>query len=419
MANIICPGDTLGVANALIDPAIDLDALFSQCPETCELAWVTNNPDLSGVGVCISYLIQASLVLLFQFPFVTFYYFSPSSRRRTLVGLFENFFKIYATFNVAFLLTTLIVHARAGGIIFGYELVFLLYLLQFIAVGVCAVTATPLIIKLLEVVIVGSKPDEFRWKFHGRKILVFGFVYLLNFGTAAYQTFRPTEKRSFETAYYVLAPHCPQFAAVAPPQRWTDWAWLAASLIMLLSILPVWILHSRMQSGRRLVSQKVIVGWLALLVAVGLAMSAMLGYVIFRLVDVRNRLGQVVVTSVDDDWGFGQLLALFVWIDPIVKTGHKLVKFGWHRLGPRHVREQSRAKRARMEEQEHWHNYPEYQPDVELTQGHTGWHHQAAGVGTLETPTMFWGTTRYSAVGEGKGPHDDQYQGHLMYGSWR
>ncbi|KAJ1329609.1 glycosyltransferase 2 family protein [Microdochium nivale] len=438
MADFKCPEDTLGVANALVDPAINLDALFDRCPDTCRLAWVTNNPDLSGVGVCISYLIQAALVLLFQFPFVAFYYLSSSSRRRILAGVFERFFKTYATFNVAFLLAALIVHARSSGIIFGYELVFLLYLLQFIAVGICAVTATPLVIRLLEILVVGAKPDEFRWRFSSKKIMVFSIVYLLNFGSAAYMTLRPADQRGFEAAYGVLAPRCSQFAGVAPPQRWMDWIWLAASLVMLLSILPVRVLSSWARSGgsrRRLVSRSVILTWLVLLVAVGLAMSAMLGYLVYRLADVRRRLGQVIEMSMDNDWGFGQLLALFVWVDPVVETGQKVGRFAWHRLGPRSVREKSRLKRSRMEEQdqaqeqEYWHNdndhdsdnYPHYQPDVELTQQqHSGW--QPVG-GMLTTPAVAWGTTGYSDVAEGKGAQEDQHkaqgQSHPMYGSWR
>lgn len=121
--------------------------------------------------MCLSYAIQAGLVLLFQFPFVVFYYYSPSTRRRVLVDMYEGFFKVYALFNVSFLVASLIVHVQPGRLIYGYEFVFLIYLLQSIAIGVCAVTATPLIIKLLEVFVAGNRPDEYRWQITRKKIV--------------------------------------------------------------------------------------------------------------------------------------------------------------------------------------------------------------------------------------------------------
>jgi len=363
--------------------------------------------------VCLSYAIQAGLVLLFQFPFVVFYYYSPSTRRRVLVDMYEGFFKVYALFNISFLIATLIVHVQPGGLIYGYEFVFLVYLLQAIAIGVCAVTATPLIIKLLEVFVVGDRPDEFRWQITPKKRLVFGLVYAVNFACAVYETFQPRSRTGFETQYPRIEPFCPQYAdAVPPARRWTNYIWLTTSVVMLLSIVPVRMLHRRVRGGKGVPKRKVVVAWLVLLVVLGVLMSAMLGYLMHRVITLRRRLEAVVETTPDDDWGFGQLLALFIWVDPILKMGQNLFKFAWHRLGPRDVREKSKASRERAEQREHLHNYmqqyPQYQPDVELAVQRPPTTGGGSGGGKLDTAAT-WNTAQYTIVTEAGGGYGYGY----------
>lgn len=254
---------------------------------------------------------------------------------------------------------------------------------------------------------------------------MFGLVYAINFACALYQTFQPRSQKGFETQYPRIEPFCPQFALAVPPaRRWTNFIWLSTSLVMLLSIVPVHMLHRRVRSGKGIVKRKVVVAWLAMLVVLGILMSAMLSYLMHRVITVRRRLDAVVESTADDDWGFGQLLALFIWVDPILKIGQSLFKFAWHRLGPRDVREKSKASRERAEQREHLHNYmqqcPQYQPEVELAVQRPPPAGGSSG-GKLDTAAT-WNTAQYTIVTEADGGYSYGHGGdpkqHPMTGSW-
>jgi len=76
--SLLPPSDLDGMANStcltgtsisdLLDKAdrnlLNLTATIASCPDICTLAWGQGNPDLSGIGVFISYIMQAILTFL-------------------------------------------------------------------------------------------------------------------------------------------------------------------------------------------------------------------------------------------------------------------------------------------------------------------------------------------------------------------
>ena len=67
MSNSTCAVDTVSIDDLLAQAAktgLNLTTTVTNCPEVCSLAWGNGNPDLSGIGVNISYIFQAVLSII-------------------------------------------------------------------------------------------------------------------------------------------------------------------------------------------------------------------------------------------------------------------------------------------------------------------------------------------------------------------
>ena len=115
------------------------------CPGICSLAWGSGNPDLSGIGVNISYIMQAVLALLCGPILALVYSFRnglrlDESTQDRLSDIFNNFIDISAAFNIPVAIAAAIRLRQYAPFFEQYFLLFLLgmQLCSFVNV-VCAV----------------------------------------------------------------------------------------------------------------------------------------------------------------------------------------------------------------------------------------------------------------------------------------
>ncbi|KZP16272.1 hypothetical protein FIBSPDRAFT_895156 [Athelia psychrophila] len=106
MANTSCAEAFPSISDLLnqADAGLNISAAVSNCSEICSIAWGAGDPDLSGIGLIICYIIQA-VVTLFSGPFFCIYYyrshkdFSPDKQRR-LGELHDTILDAIAQFSV-------------------------------------------------------------------------------------------------------------------------------------------------------------------------------------------------------------------------------------------------------------------------------------------------------------------------------
>ena len=104
MTNLTCSITSL---SDLLDKAdrnlLNLTTTVASCPGICSLAWGKGNPDLSGIGVMISYIMQGVLTFLCG-PVIGFLYHldsvSNEPTRRRLSEVTHLFLEISAGFNI-------------------------------------------------------------------------------------------------------------------------------------------------------------------------------------------------------------------------------------------------------------------------------------------------------------------------------
>ncbi|KAI1848269.1 hypothetical protein JX266_005982 [Neoarthrinium moseri] len=312
--NITCPVDYVELLNLLGDHPISGADVAAQCPDVCSIAWGEGNPDLSGIGAYTSYIIQTVFTLLFQMPFIVLYIWSLDKRRKALVHFYEVFVKTYALFNLSVLLASL-VRTTSSVVDSGYELVYVSYLVVFCSTGMLALSSTPVIIKLLEPLICAD--EDYTWPLAPAKLLLFAGVAVFNFTAASYRLFKPPSALSFRRLYPKLADMCQAYAAVHPPSEWIGYVWFASCVVLAGSCTVVYVSHLRRRRGRTL-PRAMVRAVVFSLVVLFLAIDALFLWLFARLRDCRGDLKTIMGPDFEDSrWGFGQVLALFLWIETI------------------------------------------------------------------------------------------------------
>lgn len=143
MANSSCSFSSINdVLAQAYKGQLNITTTVSSCPSICTLAWGSGNPDLSGIGANVSYIFQAVLTVIFG-PLFCLYYanrgkFSKDANE-TLEMLHDTFLDISAQFSIPVAIAAVIRFRQHAPF---YELEFLrsLTTMQFLSLLCTAVT---------------------------------------------------------------------------------------------------------------------------------------------------------------------------------------------------------------------------------------------------------------------------------------
>jgi len=309
---------------------LNITTLVSSCPDICTLAWGTGNPDLSGIGANISYIFQAILTFIFG-PFLCFTYifhkkFTKFANER-LEELQDTFLDVSAQFSIAVAIAAIIRSYQHPPY---YELAFLrsLTTVQFlsllataITIGVCkkrkdTLKKEPKSAPRITVIIIYS-------------IIEFGcYVGLLGrlrVSKASWATL--SELNEACKAYSHIVPwsvyipppplHLPHigsardyFGKKGAKFVWTIIGLCLAAIVCLFIVAVVLTLLA----GVLLSQEEIFVGPMSLAFSIGMLVA--------MVKMERTRYIMKVVTGVefqDNQWGFGQVIALFLWMPLVIQ----------------------------------------------------------------------------------------------------
>jgi len=128
---------------------LNVTTTIASCPSICSLAWGNGNPDLSGIGVNVSYIMQAILALLCGPILAVIYFFRNGLRldERTqdrLSEILNTFVDISAAFNIPVAIAAVIrLHQYAPF----FEQYFMLFL---VCMQLCSFVAVVCVVPLFE-----------------------------------------------------------------------------------------------------------------------------------------------------------------------------------------------------------------------------------------------------------------------------
>ncbi|KAJ6495002.1 hypothetical protein DFH09DRAFT_1205701 [Mycena vulgaris] len=323
---------------------LNITAYVAACPNICTLAWGTGNPDLSGIGANISYILQAILTFIFGPLFCLVYAFRErwnfsDETKKNLKSLQATFHDISAQFSIPVAVAAIIrSHQHAPF----YELAFLRSLmnLQFLSLLSSSVTAG-----------IFEKTPTLVEKRHDRlRIAILVLYGLLEFGLyvgligglrtsqSSWQTI--SELGEACTAYSRIEPwihsipapsvHLPHITVKEYFSPFSKNGWKFSFIII------GFILAGILALG---VACLILVGlWLALVSREARVLGPIsLAFAIGMLVEViqmeRTRNVMKAVTGAefqDNQWGFGQVIALFLWVPLCLQSLYNilLIVFG-------------------------------------------------------------------------------------------
>lgn len=326
MANPPC--DTFSTINQALAQAnadqLNITSFAAACPQVCTLAWGTGNPDLSGIGANISYILQAILTVVFGPVFC--YVYSHRERwqfsektNKSLQSLQEAFLDGSAQFGIPVAVAAVVRFRQHAPF---YELTFLrsLTTMQFLSLLASCVTAG---------IFEGEdgQPD-------GKRISLLIVYGLLNFGLymgligglvtsqASWQTLFDLGQAC--QAYSQLLPwikHIPSPGVNLPKlvtksdfsifgkKRWkfglTILGLIFAGIAALIIVGFVLYWLGRLLTSR---SEKYLG-----IISLGLAVGTLVEVV--QMERTRNIMKAVTGAEFQDNqWGFGQIISLFLWV---------------------------------------------------------------------------------------------------------
>ncbi|KDR76924.1 hypothetical protein GALMADRAFT_138962 [Galerina marginata CBS 339.88] len=324
MANATCSFSSINdVLAQAAKGQLNLTTTVSSCPAICSLAWGIGNPDLSGIGANASYIFQAALTFIFGPLFCLYYYnrgkFSEEANE-TLEALHDTFLDASAQFSIPVAIAAVIRFRQHAPF---YELAFLrsLTTMQFLSLLCTAVTA-----------------GIFEKRKSPQRIFIIVLYGVVNFGfymglIGGLRTSQAVWKRLTELsdackAYSHLLPWSAYIPAPNPhlglgniskaqtaiesffeiPVSASEWRIIGIIIGMVIAfVLSIFILIGlyRALKSRQLV----------FLAPVSLAFA--IGTLVVAAQMERTRDIMRIVSGQefqDDQWGFGQVIALFLWV---------------------------------------------------------------------------------------------------------
>ncbi|KDR77333.1 hypothetical protein GALMADRAFT_442853 [Galerina marginata CBS 339.88] len=299
---------------------LNITTTVNSCPGICTLAWGTGNPDLSGIGANVSYILQAVLTCIFGPLFCLVYGFRKrwnfSEKTNEILEMLQDaFLDVSAQFSIPVAVAAVIRFRQHAPF---YEIAFLrsLTTMQFLSLLSTTVTSG----------IFNERKDALRITvlvFYG--LLEFGFYMGLIGGLR-------TSKQSWETLTE-LSEACkaynhilPWFAYIPPPSLHLPhitakqyfnpfskqgagfaaiiFGFIVAGVIALL--IAIAILGGL---AAILISQEVkILGPISLAFTIGMLVE------VVQMEHTRDVMRAVTGPEFQDNqWGFGQVIALFLW----------------------------------------------------------------------------------------------------------
>jgi hypothetical protein len=331
MANPSCDAFT-SINDALTQAnmgQLNITAYVAACPNICTLAWGTGNPDLSGIGANISYILQAILTFIFGPVFCLIYAFRgrwnfSDETKENLKSLQATFHDISAQFSIPVAVAAVIrFHQHAPF----YELAFLrsLTTLQFLSLLSSSVTAG-IFERREQRTHIEKRNDRLR-------VAILVLYGLLEFGLymgligglrtseSSWQTI--SELGEACAAYSRIEPWIPHIPAASVhlphitvkqffspfSKDGLKFSWiiigfiLAGTLALLVAgyiLTGIWLV---------LVSREVfLLGPISLAFAIGMLVE------VVQMERTRNVMKAVTGAEFQDNqWGFGQVIALFLW----------------------------------------------------------------------------------------------------------
>ncbi|TFK64489.1 hypothetical protein BDN72DRAFT_901501 [Pluteus cervinus] len=283
----------------------NLTDLVQKCQNICGLVWGTGNPDLSGIGAEVSYIIQVIFVVIFG-PLFSFLYGlrgSPKdSSKSPLVKLHDAFVDSNAVFTISISIAALVRIKQDAPL---YELSFLLSLTSMQFLGLLTVIITSMVTNPRE------EQDETKKRI--RYLIMYS---LLDFGLyAAFLGLLQASQNSWASGRE-LGVVCQGYGTILPgftsgKPVYSTTAEVIGLLLAGLSIAIVAYLAKREFTTKKPLHLGIII------VSLGLTSGT-----IFFLVQMQHRRDVMKSLAgsdfVDNEWGFGQVLALFIWVSFLI-----------------------------------------------------------------------------------------------------
>lgn len=315
MANISCNAfSSIAELDALVTAGkLNVTAAVESCPGICTLTWGTGNPDLSGVGANLSYIVQTALTLICGPLLGPIYIFRKELRLRretkTQISTFQDSFTdISAQFSIPVAIAAFIRIFQQPSV---YELAFLQALVLSQATGLFATISTSFLIE-------GSRARE------PLRLNVIRLYFILQAGLTIIVTVAPgmlVSGNHADTATFSdLKTACRAFAQIFPAT-----ITFKTILIVYFIVLGVCILALLVIGIRRYFPKHVALhcNWIPSIplhwrkwfyLATSVALSALAIVMLVDMERIRHRMSKASGSQFQDNqWGFGQVVSLFLW----------------------------------------------------------------------------------------------------------
>ncbi|TFK64490.1 hypothetical protein BDN72DRAFT_861324 [Pluteus cervinus] len=313
----------------------NITELVQECQGICNLAWGNGNPDLSGIGANVSYIIQFLLVVIFGPIFVLFHGLKDRNddSESKFVELHKDFVNASAQFTIPITIATVVRIKQDASL---YEITFLQYLTSMQFLGLLAVHVAGGVVK---------KPGV-------KQITLMVLYSLLDFGLyMGLVGFLQTSKASW-TQIQELGSACIGYGKILPGYNYAKSAHLQAIASTTLDIFafprdePVEgfiIRRNAAEAGKKIelifglalagVAGVVALGftlfglymtftkkWHIPLGVISLGLTSGTLYFLVQMELTRGVMQSLTGTEfLDNQWGFGQVLSLLLWIPFLVQ----------------------------------------------------------------------------------------------------
>jgi hypothetical protein len=339
----VCPFSNINdVLTEAETGGLNITQIVQSCPNVCSLAWGTGNPDLSGIGVRapsvyqlhlltehvqaqLSYILQVALTIIFGPLFVAIFGLRKRLRlRRYTQEYFQqvqnSFLDVSAQFTIPVAVAAVVRLSQSPPF---FEISFLQSLTTMQFFGLLSTT-------LAAVVAMPKRLDI-------RRILVIFLYLIVDFGFfMGVMSFLRTSKASATTIQELVnackeyQPIAPGFIYPAPSQR-SGLSNLTLKEYDASKTKEDWIILGLVLAGiAALITACFIFKFLYRILKerhpgfLGVIVSGLSGGVIYEMVQLQGkRLFMKAVTGsnfVDNQWGFGQVIAIFLWIPLVIQV---------------------------------------------------------------------------------------------------
>ncbi|KZP20591.1 hypothetical protein FIBSPDRAFT_826925 [Athelia psychrophila] len=277
MANASCSSGFPSINDLLVQAEagqVNITTVVSTCQEICTMAWGAGNPDLSGIGLIICYVLQTVLAFLLGPLFCMFYFSFAGETQKNLEELHDTFLDTIAQFSIPVAVATVIrLHQNPPF----YEIDFMhsLATMQFLSL---LATALP------------------------------GLLPYVNWGADFRQSFKDAfnfkKMFDFKDMFKLDAKELAEFKAVL-----IIFGMIMAACVCLVIVSGVgWLLWNIFGIWER--AERV--GPIGLM-SLGLSIGTLVELV--RMEQIRTIMQHIAGPDfADNQWGFGQVVSLFLWV---------------------------------------------------------------------------------------------------------